>query len=66
MKTITLIFAAAALTFAQTPAAPAPVAKDAAPAMTPVKKNAKGVKKSSKKVVDTAAKPAVAATPAGK
>jgi hypothetical protein len=55
------------------PAAPAAApAKDAAPSMTPVKKNAKGVKKSSKKVVDTAAKPATAekpavtATPAGK
>jgi hypothetical protein len=62
MKTITLIFAAAALTFAQAPAtAPAPAAKDA---MTTAPAAKKHVKKHSKKAMATTAKPAAAVSPA--
>ncbi len=61
MKTITLMFAAAALTFAQapaaTPSAPAP-AKDAATTSTPVNKAGK---KHVKKAPAAAVKPAAAA-----
>lgn len=61
MKTITLIFAAAALTFAQTPAvshaAQAP-AKDSTAMSAPVKKS---THKHMKKVPTAAVKPAVAA-----
>lgn len=66
MKTITLIFAAAALTFAQAPAAtPAPsktvTASPATATSAPVKKHAK--RHAGKKVVAPAA---VAAAPAAK
>jgi hypothetical protein len=63
MKTITLLLAAAAFTFAQTPATSAP-AKDSTATTAPVKKHSK---KHAKKTSDTTAKPdASSAAPAGK
>lgn len=63
MKTITLMFAAVAMTFAQAaPATPAP-AKDSMSTTAPVKKHSK---KHAKKTADTAAKPAPAAPATGK
>ena len=66
MKTITLMLAAVAMTFAQAPAQSSPAApKDAASATTtasPVKKHSK--KHASKKIVTPA--PAVTAAPASK
>ena len=62
MKSITLIFAAAALTFAQASATPAAPAKDSMNAAPVAKKH---VKKHAKKAVAATAKPAAAvATPA--
>ena len=62
MKTITLMFAAAAITFAQAPAAPAP-AKDSMNTAAPVKKHSK---KHAKKGADTSAKPVAVTPPAAK
>ena len=62
MKTITLMLAAAALTFAQAPATPAPAVKDSMNAAPVAKKH---VKKHAKKAAATTVKPAAAvATPA--
>ena len=61
MKTITLMFAAAALTFAQAPATPAPAAKDTMSAAPVAKKH---VKKHAKKAAAATAKPAAVAAPA--